>query len=66
MVTIYTTNTCPKCKILKEKMDAKGIKYEEIQDLDILINKGNGFVPVLEVDGHTMEFSEANKWVNER
>ena len=34
MVKIYTTDTCPRCKVLKVKMDAKGIPYESITDVD--------------------------------
>ncbi len=29
-VTIYTTTTCPYCKMEKEYLDSKGIKYENI------------------------------------
>ena len=29
-VKIYTTTTCPYCKMEKEYLDAKGIKYENI------------------------------------
>lgn len=29
-VTIYTTTTCPYCKLEKEYLDSKGIKYENI------------------------------------
>ena len=29
-VTIYTTTTCPFCKMEKEYLDSKGIKYENI------------------------------------
>ena len=34
-VQIYTTTTCPYCKLEKEYLDLKGIKYENIfVDLD--------------------------------
>ena len=29
-VTIYTTTTCPYCKLEKEYLDSKGVKYENI------------------------------------
>ena len=29
-ITIYTTRTCPFCKMEKEYMDSKSIQYEEI------------------------------------
>lgn len=65
MIKVYTTDTCPKCRVLKEKLSIKGIEYDEVQDLNILMDKGINFVPVLEVDGNMMDFVQANKWVNE-
>lgn len=29
-VTIYTTTTCPYCKMEKEYLDSKGVKYENV------------------------------------
>lgn len=29
-VTIYSTTTCPYCKVLKQYLDSKGVKYEEV------------------------------------
>ncbi len=66
MITIYTTATCPKCKILKKKMDDKGIAYEEFTDENEMQRMGILSVPVLEVDGEQMDFPQAVKYVNER
>ena len=66
MVTIYTTATCPKCKILKKKMDAKGIEYEECRDEEKMRDLGIMSVPVLSVDGKLLDFSEAYKYIDER
>lgn len=66
MITIYTTATCPKCKILKKKMDDKGIAYEEFTDENEMQRMGILSVPVLEVDGEQMDFQQAIKYVNER
>jgi len=30
-VKIYTTSTCPYCKMEKEYLDSKGVKYENVQ-----------------------------------
>lgn len=59
-ITLYST-MCPKCNILQKKLNAKNIKYEEINDIDAMINKGYLSAPVLEV---AMDFETANKWVN--
>lgn len=65
MVKMYTTG-CPRCNVLKKKLDEKGIQYEMITDKDIMMSKGFSVVPILEVDDRIMEFTEAVKWINER
>ena len=64
MITIYTTETCPKCKILKKKLDSKKIDYNEINDIDVLKSLDIYEVPILDVNGEYLEFNEANSWVN--
>ena len=51
MITIYTTQTCPKCKILKKKLQEKGIEYKEFNDEDEMQRMGILSVPVMDVDG---------------
>lgn len=62
-VTLYTTH-CPKCNVLSQKLLKKNVKFSEIQDTDIMLEKGFKTVPVLVVDGIVMEFLEANSWIN--
>lgn len=64
-VTLYSTG-CPKCKVLKMKLDSKNINYDTISDVSIIISKGINAVPVLEVDGNIMDFKTAVDWINER
>ena len=64
-VTLYSTG-CPKCKVLKIKLDSKNINYNTISDVSIIISKGINTVPVLEVDGNIMDFKTAVDWINER
>lgn len=66
MITIYTTATCPKCKVLKTKLAQKGIEYNEFTDEAKIQEMGILSVPVMSVDGKLMDFSEAIKYVNER
>ena len=66
MITIYTTQTCPKCKILKKKLQEKGIAYEEFSDEDEMQRMGILSVPVMDVDGERLDFPAAIKYVNER
>ena len=62
-VTLYSTG-CPKCQVLKKKLDAKDIKYDTISDIGSIRETGFMSVPLLKVDGKVMLFNEAIGWVN--
>ena len=62
MITIYTTQTCPKCKILKKKLQEKGIEYKEFNDEDEMQRMGILSVPVMDVDGEQLDFPAAIKY----
>lgn len=62
-VTLYSTH-CPKCEVLKKKLNSNGIDFEEVNDIKIMVEMGFMTAPILEVDGKIMNFSEANKWIN--
>lgn len=57
---------CPRCKVLKMKLDQKGIQYEDVTDVEVMKDKGFKEAPKLEVDGVVMDFKEAVDWVKER
>lgn len=63
-IILYSTG-CPKCKILKKKLDDKNIDYVENDDIETMISLGIEQVPVLSVDNKLFQFAEAVKWVNE-
>lgn len=64
-VILYSTH-CPKCLVLEEKLEDKNIGYELVTNVDEMLKKGFQSAPMLEVDGKIMNFSEANRWINER
>lgn len=64
-VVLYSTG-CPRCNVLKQKLDSKGITFTEDSDVDKMLSMNITQVPVLEVDGKRMEFVEANSWINEQ
>lgn len=66
MIVLYSKNNCPKCKILKEKLSMKNIEFVEQFKLDNIIERGFKFTPVLQVEEEYMDYSMANKWVNEQ
>jgi len=64
-VILYTTH-CPKCEVLKKKLTQKDIKFEEVTDMEVMMEKGFMAAPMLEVDGKAMNFTEANDWANKQ
>lgn len=62
-IFLYSTN-CPKCKILKSKLQNFNMEFEEINDVDLMISKGFTAVPILEVEGKCLNFKEAVDWIN--
>ena len=57
---------CPRCKVLKSKLDQKGIQYQNITDVEIMKSKGFTEAPKLEVDGIIMDFKTAVEWIGEQ
>ena len=64
MCTLYSTD-CPKCKILKKKLDDAGISYEENNNTEDMVKLGIEQVPVLCTDETLLSFGEAVKWIKE-
>ena len=57
---------CPRCKVLKSKLDQKGIKYKNISDVEVMKSKGFTEAPKLEVNGVVYDFKEAVQWIGEQ
>ena len=64
-VVLYSTG-CPKCNILKKKLEDANMEYSVVEDVDVMLSKGLKEVPWLEVDGNLMNFVDSSKWINER
>lgn len=68
-VTLYSTG-CPKCNVLKKKLEAANIDYTEVTDTDEVsqICNSTGFdsVPIIAIeDGHILDFNRAIAWVKQ-
>lgn len=61
-VTLYSTH-CPKCNVLEKKLKQKNISYEEVNDIEKMKEKGYLSVPILEVNGVSMDFKAAFNYV---
>ena len=64
MTVILYSIQCPKCNVLEKKLKQKNISYEEVNDIETMKDKGYLSVPVLEVDGTSMDFKTASDWIN--
>ena len=62
MITLYTTG-CPKCKVLEQKLKAKGIVYGVVRDEKVMMDMGFASAPILTVDGEPMDFMTAIEWI---
>ena len=65
MITLYST-CCPKCQILKKKLDAKDINYITITDTNTMLSMVLNFLPVLQVEEKLLDFANAVEWVNKQ
>jgi glutaredoxin len=54
---------CPRCKVLKAKLDQSGIEYETVNDVEVMKAKGFNEAPKLEVCGVIYDFKEAVEWL---
>lgn len=64
-ITLYSNN-CPRCKILKAKLEEKGIEFKENNDVEFMVQKGFTTAPVLEVDDVAYRFRDAVEWLKEK
>ena len=65
MIVLFTTG-CPKCSILKKKLEQKGIVYQENNSVEEMLGLGITQVPVLKIGSRLLEFADANDWVNKQ
>lgn len=63
MITLYSTH-CPKCEVLKKKLENKNIKFTEVNDVDVMLDKNFLSAPMLEVDDEVMDFAKGINWIN--
>ena len=62
---LYSTG-CPKCAILEQKLEEKGIKFTKITDVNEMLKIGIKSVPNMKVGDKMLDFVDAVKWVNEQ
>ena len=54
-IILYTSDTCHRCKIVKELFKIHSVEYDEITDRDIILSMDVESVPVIEVNGQIID-----------
>lgn len=62
-ITLFTTH-CPKCRVLRAKLDSANVKYNIVEDIEAMQQLGIDEVPCLRINDDIINFSEAINWVN--
>ena len=65
MVVLYSTG-CPRCKVLKKKLDTSGVEYVENNSVEDMLKIGISSAPVLDTGDARLSFEDAVQWVRER
>lgn len=63
-ITFYTTH-CPKCKVLKTKMDAMGLVYNTVEDVNEMEKLSIFSAPALKINNTIYDFGRAIKKLKE-
>lgn len=64
MEIIFYSTGCPKCSVLRQKLENKKLEFKTVTDIDKMLELGIQSAPILSVDGELLKFSDAIKWVN--
>ena len=64
-IVLYSTD-CPKCKVLKKKLEDNRFDFSENHSVEEMIALGFNEAPILKVGEQFMKFPEAILWLNER
>lgn len=64
-VTLYSSPTCPKCKVIEAKFKKKNIEVIKEIDEEVIMGKGLKSIPWVQLqDGSMLNFKAANDWIN--
>lgn len=65
-IIVYSSPTCPKCRMLKQQLTEAGIFFTVCEDVEIALSKGVSTLPMLEVNQELMNLSDALKWIRSK
>ena len=64
-VILYSTETCHRCKAVKQILNMNNVEYEEVLDIDVMKNKNFKEVPMMEVNDKTLDYLDIMEWLKE-
>ena len=65
-MTVYSSSTCPKCKVLKTKLDKAGIEYQVNENIEDAKALGIKTLPYVQLqDGTLLDFGKAIAFMRE-
>lgn len=65
-MTVFSSSTCPKCKVLKMKLDKAGIEYTVNENIEEAAALGIKSLPYIQLsDGKLLDFSASIAFVKE-
>lgn len=65
-IVLFTLPDCIYCVTMKTNLAKMGIKYTEVNNVDVITMKGIKLVPALEINGRLLQHHEAVDWVDEK
>ena len=65
-IKLYSSASCPKCRMLKMALQTKDIEYEEITDVNVMTSLKIRNLPMLSINGKLMTLKEAMAWIQEK
>jgi len=66
-IILYSVGeSCPRCRVLKEKLENKDIEFTEVNDVDEMLKLNIMSAPMLKVNDDLLDFKRANDWINEQ
>lgn len=64
-VILYSTETCHRCKAVKQILNVNNVEYEEVLDINVMKEKNFKEVPMMEVDDKTLDYMGIMMWLKE-
>lgn len=59
MIILYSNETCPRCKVLRAKLEAAGLSYTICSDEKKMEELGIEVIPYLQLEDKLLDFGEA-------